>query len=127
LPVLSSLGAVLCLWLFYSEVLTHGIAICPTGGGCQTAAESRYAWVGNVHVSLIGLAGYLVITLLSLSTRAGMTPWRRRLLAGTATGGILFTLYLQYAALLILHTTCFWCLLSAGVMVSIWGLAVRNI
>jgi uncharacterized membrane protein len=47
------------------------------------------------------------------------------LLAGLATGGLLFTLYLTYLELFVIHAICRWCVGSAVIIALIWIVSVH--
>jgi len=49
------------------------------------------------------------------------------LLAGLASAGFLFTLYLTYLELFVIHAICRWCVGSAVIMTVIWVLAVSGL
>ena len=58
-----------------------GAPVCVAGGhGCQTVADSSYADLGGVAVSVIGIGGYiaLLVAMLWPATSAGSPPrhWR---------------------------------------------------
>jgi uncharacterized membrane protein len=75
--------------------------------------SSRYATVLGVPVSVVGLAGYAAL-LLSASLRAEIGVY---LGFFVALVGTLFSAYLTYLEVFVIHALCQWCLASAGVMV----------
>jgi uncharacterized membrane protein len=93
---------------------------------------SAYGALFGVPVAFYGVVGYALILAVAL---AGLQPaflgrrWPTRLLAALAVGGFLFTLYLTYIELFVLHAICRWCVGSAVVITAITvvaGSAVRR-
>lgn len=88
---------------------------CGTGD-CGTVQASRYAWVGPVPVSVIGLAGYLSLFVLSIvglqssHARSRSIPF---LLFGGALAGVLFSGYLTYLEAMVINAWCRYCVASA--------------
>ena len=98
-----------------------GAPACIAGGhGCQTVADSSYAHVGGVAVSVIGIAGYVAIL--------GAMLWpgdagRFAALALTLIG-FAFSVYLTYLELAVIDAICQWCVASAVVMTALFALSV---
>ena len=77
---------------------------------CDIVNRSEYSSVIGIPVAGIGVAGYLVLLLLS-------TLWKSRpdtpnLLLGGALAGLAFALYLTYVEAYVLTTWCILCLIS---------------
>ena len=94
--------------------VTSNDALCLGSGDCSTVNASRYAEVYGIPVATIGIAGYFAIL---------MSHWYERrdkffekngplLIFGLALTGFLFTLYLIYVELVLLHAFCPFCLTS---------------
>lgn len=124
--LLSAFGSGLSLWLYEKQVRSDEILPC-LSGGCDTLSQSPLAWVGPIHVSLIGVAGYASLVALSLLTWRYGGRLLRRLLFATASAGLLFTFYLQYGALVRLGIACAWCLVSAGCITAIWACSLISL
>lgn len=117
--------AVLCLagtfLAFYLVAYNLGwIPPPPCGSGdCGTVQASRYAWVGPVPVSAIGLAGYLALLILSILGLQGSMVRSRKialLLFGGALAGVLFSGYLTYIEAMVINAWCRYCVASAILM-----------
>jgi uncharacterized membrane protein len=84
-------------------------------GNCQTVQNSRYAEIGGVPISILGLGMYLGV--LSL----GLARWRRPAVGETATlaafalvlAGALYAGYLTYVEIAVINAICQWCVVSA--------------
>lgn len=121
---LSLAGAFLAFYLVAYNLGWTGLAQCGTGE-CATVQASRYAWVGPVPVSAVGLGGYLALLALSL---LGLQPAFERsrtvaaLLFGGALFGVAFSAYLTYLEAVVIRAWCQYCVASA-VLVAIVFLA----
>lgn len=92
----------------------------PCGAGdCDTVQASRWAWIGPVPVSAIGLAGYLalfVLSLLGLQPSLSRSRWVAGLLFGGALFGVLFSGYLTYLEAVVIEAWCRYCVASAALI-----------
>lgn len=106
--------------------LTSSHLACPTSGGCEAVQASPYAVFYGVPVAFIGVAGYAALLLLALLSLGDFLWGRlsaRAVLAGVATVGVLFSAYLVYLQIAVIHAICFWCMLSASMELGIALLA----
>jgi len=89
--------------------------LCLSSGGCETVQASRWAKLGGIPVSVLGLAGYITIGL-SLLVRGELGR-----AAGFAVAliGFGFSLYLTYRELFTIHAICQWCVASAVIMTAL--------
>jgi uncharacterized membrane protein len=130
------LGALAVVGLLISAYLTWvhytGVApVCVGGsGGCETVQTSSYATIFGVPVAVIGLVGYTGL-LLSASLRGELGVYLGFLVALVGT---LFSAYLTYLELFVIHAVCEWCVASAALMVAallcaafgVWHLAKED-
>lgn len=79
---------------------------------CGIVNHSPYAAVGPVPVAAIGMAGYVVLAILSLARR-------RNLVAAAAVAGLAFSLYLTHIEKSVLMVWCLYCVISLGIISSI--------
>jgi uncharacterized membrane protein len=117
--VLSLVGAVVAgylTWVHYDlSLLTCGI------GDCHTVQTSAYAAIGPVPIALLGLGMFLAIAALAI------VRWQRPALHWSASfagfmlafGGVLYFAYLTYLEIAVIGAICQWCLLAAGLTVSV--------
>jgi len=116
--LLSLCGVLLAAYLYLYKTGRIGTLACGSGS-CEMVQFSPYARVLGIEVSLIGLAGYLV--LLTLSIAALQAPAEQRpvpvravlILAGL---GVAFSAYLTGVELFVLHAICRWCVGSAMII-----------
>jgi len=127
LLALAGLSIALYLWLHTIGVI--GDLRCGTGD-CEYVQTSPYGALFGVPVAFYGVVGFAAMLAVAL---AGLQPaylgrrWPTRLLAALAVGGFLFTLYLTYIELFVLHAICRWCVGSAVVMTAIAIVAVSAV
>jgi uncharacterized membrane protein len=91
--------------------------VCGPVGDCNTVQSSPYAKLfGILPVGILGLLGYVGILGAWLVARyAGedVADLARLAMFGMALFGVLFTIYLTYLELFVIHAVCIWCLSSA--------------
>jgi uncharacterized membrane protein len=113
------LGVLAAIGLLISAYLTwvHFARVAPVcvggSGGCETVQSSRYATVLGVPVSVLGLVGYAGL-LFSALLRGGPGVYLGFLIALVGT---LFSAYLTYLEVFVIHAICQWCVASAAIMV----------
>lgn len=124
--LLSLLGLLVSVYLYLYQIGRIGTLACGTGG-CETVQASEWSRFAGVEVALIGIGGYAAlfgVALLALQPAPAGLRWPVDLLAALAAGGVLFTVYLTYLELFVIHAVCRWCVGSAAIIVSILILAL---
>ena len=127
--LLSLVGLFISAYLYLYKLGKIGNLACGTGG-CETVQWSPWSQVAGIEVSLVGVLGYAGLVLLSLAAlQAGLTKqrWPGVLLAVLAGIGVLFTLYLTYLELFVIHAICRWCVASGVVIVAIFVASLLDI
>lgn len=113
------------LWLYKQGRI--GSIVCGTGG-CETVQFSRWSEFLGVDVALIGMAGYVVLLAIALAgVQRPEARWPSRWQALLAGGGVLFTAYLTWLELFVIHAICRWCVGSAVIITLIFLLAVLDL
>jgi uncharacterized membrane protein len=126
LVLLALVGLLVATYLWLYKIGVVGELKCGTGG-CETVQASRYAALLGVPVALYGVVGYgalFAVGLAALDPARATDARLTRLLAGLATTGFLFTVYLTAVELFVLHAICRWCVASAVIMTAIWLLSL---
>lgn len=126
IALLALLGFFVALYLWLYKIGFIGALQCGAGG-CETVQMSRWADLFGLPVAFYGVAGYAVLFALSLAALQPRFATARALpatLAALSSVGFLFTLYLTYLELFVIHAICRWCVASAVIMTAIWVLAV---
>lgn len=124
--LMSLVGVFVSAYLYLYKIGRIGTLACGTGG-CEAVQTSEWSRFLGVEVALIGLVGYALlfaVGLIALRPTLARERWPAALLAGLAGGGVLFTLYLTYLELFVIHAICRWCVGSAAIILSILILAL---
>ena len=122
LAALSVAGFLVSAYLTWSYVL--GVAPACVGGseGCATVQSSRYSEILGVPVAALGLAAYAGLLFSALLEREGGIFFG----LFVALVGVLFSGYLTWLELFVIHAVCQWCVVSAALMVvSLFFTALR--
>ena len=89
--------------------------MCVGGSGsCESVQASSYATILGFPVAALGVVGYSGL-LLSASLRGEVGAYLGFLVALVGT---LFSAYLTYLEVFVIHAICEWCVASATVMVA---------
>jgi uncharacterized membrane protein len=129
IALLALVGLFVALYLWLHQIGVGGELKCGTGG-CDTVQASPWAVQLGIPVSFYGVVGYAAILAVAL---VGLQPaWLGRrgptlLLAALTTGGVLFSGWLTYLELFVIHAICRWCVASAVIIAAIWGVAVSGL
>ncbi len=124
--ILIAAGIVIASYLTYVKLF--GIEpYCAGVGNCEAVQTSPYAELLGVPVSIWGLLGYLALLALYLVKRnnwANLGWVARQLFFLTTLIGVLYSAYLTYLELFVIHAICPWCVASAVVMTALFVLAI---
>lgn len=123
---LALLGAADAIYLTWIKLSHAQAAFCAPGGGCDTVNTSPYSEMAGIPISVFGLGMYLVLAaLLALEDRCefGQT-YGRLAVFGLSLTGVLYSAYLTYLELFVIHAICPYCVISAVLITLIFALAV---
>lgn len=109
--ILAGLGAVDALYLTWIKVQRETALFCAPGGGCDTVNTSPYSELGGIPIALFGLGMYALIAALLLLE--GRWAYGRLAVFGLALTGTLYSAYLTYLELFVIHAVCPYCVISA--------------
>lgn len=122
---LAALGVLVSAYMTVYK-LTENNSMCLGNGGCASVNSSVYSEVRGVPVAVIGVGGYLAI--LATLLAENRNPFLRRngtmIVFGSALVGFLFTLYLIYVELALIHALCPFCVTSQITMTILFVLSV---
>jgi uncharacterized membrane protein len=124
--LMSLLGLFVSVYLYLYKIGRIGTLACGSGG-CETVQNSPWSRFAGVEVALIGILGYGLLFLVAmLALQPGLAPrrWPADLLAALAAVGVLFTAYLTWLELFVIHAICRWCVGAAAIIVSVLVLAL---
>lgn len=116
IAVLALVGIALSGVSLYNHYKSTPTDYCDLGDNfnCDIVNRSIYAQVGKVPVAGIGLAGYIVLLLLSLKPRENRTASRLVVLGALAGTG--YSMYLTYIEKYVL---AMWCIICLGSLATI--------
>ena len=106
--------------------LTSNNAMCLGNGGCHDVNFSPYSQIAGIPVSLFGMAAYLLMAvILLLESRLEIAKDDGPLaIFGVSLAGTIFTGYLTWIEIYVIHKLCPFCVASAIIIVMIFILAV---
>lgn len=113
--LLAVMGIGVAAYLSYIEI-TSATAVCGPIGHCNEVQASPYAKIFGIPVAILGLINYVAIIVLWLGARmknATLAAWSAVLMLALTIFGVLFSVYLTYVELLLIHAVCAWCMTSA--------------
>jgi uncharacterized membrane protein len=114
LGVLAAAGLLISAYLSWVHFVGVDPGCVGGGGGCETVQSSRYATVLGVPVAVLGIIGSASL-LLSAVMRGEVGVYLGFLFALVGT---LFSAYLTYLEIFVIHAICQWCVASAAIMVA---------
>jgi uncharacterized membrane protein len=116
--VTASIGLAVSIYLSIVKLANKDVLCFEGMGDCQVVTNSAYSVWRGIPVAYLGVAGYIIILgLIFLKQRQKHESSSIMLaLFGITTFGALYSLYLTYVELFIIHSVCPWCLASAIAM-----------
>ena len=116
IALLALVGIVLSGVSLYNHYKSTPTDYCDLGDNfnCDIVNRSIYAQVWKIPVAGIGLAGYVVLLVLALKSRANRAA--STLLVLGALGGVAYSLYLTYLEKYVL---AMWCIICLGSLATI--------
>ena len=108
-------GIFISLYLTLYKLGVIGELSC-TIGSCETVNTSKWSRFLGLPVAAWGLLFYLDVFLIALAGTLGRfedEPAISYVLAGEAAVGVLFSAWLTYLELGVIHAICIWCVTSA--------------
>jgi uncharacterized membrane protein len=123
--VLALVGVVDASYLTWIK-LAHLQALCTSAGGCETVNTSAYSEIHGIPIASIGLMAYLVLAaLFAFENRTPLLQdYAPLAIFGLALTGTLYSAYLTYVELFVLHAVCPYCVTSALLITGIFILSV---
>lgn len=120
--ICAAIGLVDSVYLTWIK-LTHTTALCLPGiGDCETVNTSRYSEIYGIPIALLGALVYLAILLIVLlkDKASFLSEYGLYLLFGISLVGVLYSAYLTYIEIAVLHAICPFCVISAIVILLIF-------
>ena len=125
---LSLAGIFVALYLLLYKLGMIGNLSCSVGS-CETVNSSKWATFLGLPVAGWGVAWYVamfVLAMVSTGARFAESSLVSLVLLGVATSGLIFSLYLTYLELFVIHAICQWCVVSAVIVTIIFFFTVAD-
>lgn len=129
IAALALIGAFISAYLTLYKIGAIGDLTCSVRG-CETVNSSRWATFLGFPVAAWGLAFYVatfVIAMLGSSRKYEGERNFSQALALMSGTGVLFSAWLTYLELFVIHAVCMWCVTSAVIVVLIFILSLRDL
>lgn len=101
--------------------------VCGGLGDCEAVQSSIYSELLGVPVAIWGLLSYLALLAIYLVKRSNWRGWGALARQGfflVTLIGVMFSAYLTYLEIFVIHAICPWCVASAVVMTILFILAL---
>jgi uncharacterized membrane protein len=122
-------GIFISLYLTLYKLGVIGELSC-TIGSCETVNTSKWSRFLGLPVAAWGLLFYLDVFLIALVgtlARFEEEPAISYVLAGEAAVGVLFSAWLTYLELGVIHAVCIWCVTSAIIVTLILFVSIADL
>lgn len=129
LAFLAVVGILIAFYLTLYKIGVIGVLSCSIGS-CETVNTSKWSMLFGIPIAEWGLAAYVALFGLAI---AGSTEAREqsvtvaRLLVALAGFSVLFSAWLTYLELFVIHAICIWCVTSALLWVVILAVSVADL
>ncbi len=111
---LAVLGFIDSIYLTWVKV-AGAKAACAGVGDCESVNNSIYSEIGGIPIAVLGAGAYLAIILVGL-LELHVPAWKEALILATfgmSLVGTLYSVYLTYIEVAVLHAICPYCVVSA--------------
>ncbi|MGH7621058.1 MAG: vitamin K epoxide reductase family protein, partial [Gemmatimonadaceae bacterium] len=106
-----------------------GVLSCSIGS-CETVNTSKWSMLFGVPIAAWGLAAYLALLALAIagsSETLEESATVSKLIVALAGWSVLFSAWLTYLELFVIHAICIWCVTSAALWVVIFAVSVADL
>jgi len=120
--LLALTGLFVALYLTLYKTGAIGQITCSIGS-CETVNTSRWSTLMGLPVAAWGLGFYIVALLVAIAGTADRWADDRApsvALVALSGWGVLFSLWLTYLELFVIHAICMWCIISAIIVTLIF-------
>lgn len=118
-------GVFVALYLSLYKLGYIGTLVCRVGS-CEAVQTSRWATLFGVPVAVWGVAFYVAVVGVALAGLSAALADSRRiseLLVAMTGAGVLFSLWLTWLELFVIHAICIYCVTSAVIVAILFGIA----
>ena len=127
--LLALIGVFVALYLTLYKTGTIGAISCSIGS-CETVNTSQWSTFLGLPVAAWGLGFY--VTALTVAIIGSQDRWADErgpavILAALSGWGVLFSAWLTYLELFVIHAICMWCVISAIIVTLIFITSVLDV
>ena len=122
-------GMFVALYLTLYKLGYIGTLVCAVGS-CETVQTSKWATFLGFPVGGWGVAYYVAVFALSITGLSAALSESRGvslLLLGMTGFGVIFSLWLTYLELFVIHAICQWCVISAILAIALFVISVLDL
>lgn len=122
---LSVIGLLDSLYLIYIKINPASL-LCSAAGGCEAVNTSVYSTFHGIPIAVFGALAYAAILALLLleSRQTRFEEWAPIITFGLSLAGMLYSAYLTYIEIAVLHQICPYCVTSAIAITLIFILSI---
>lgn len=119
-------GLLVSGYLAYVKIFDTPIYCTPGLGDCATVNSSSYSELWGIPIAFFGILSYLaILVLIFLGERLRLVKeYRVFIIFGISFFGFLYSLYLTYLEIFVIHAICQWCVLSGLCMTIIFAASI---
>jgi uncharacterized membrane protein len=120
--ILAIIGLVDSIYLTAIKMTNTAVYCLPGLGDCETVNTSRYSEIFGVPIALLGAFAYAMILIICYleNKNAFFAANGSLLLFGISLVGVLYSTYLTYVEIAVIHAICPYCVISAVVLLGIF-------
>lgn len=122
-------GIFIALYLFLYKIGRIGNLSCSIGS-CETVNLSRWSVFMGAPVAAWGVGFYVVmfgLSVASIQDRYADSLGMSKVLALVSGSGFVFSLWLTYLELFVIHAICQWCVISAIIVTTIFIVSIFDL
>jgi uncharacterized membrane protein len=129
LALLAIVGVCIALYLTLYKVGVIGVLSCSVGS-CETVNTSKWSMLLGIPIAAWGLGAYVALLVLAMAgsgeAREESVPISRMIVV-LAAWSVLFSAWLTYLELFVIHAICIWCVSSALLWVVILAVSIADL
>lgn len=129
IAALALIGVFVATYLTLYKLGVIGELTCSVQG-CETVNSSRWATFLGFPVAAWGVAFYAAMFVVALIGTSGDYEGEKNIsqaLTLMSGVGVLFSAWLTYLELFVIHAICIWCVISAVIVTAIFILSLRDL
>lgn len=123
--IIGFLDSVYLTWI----KLSNQEAVCSGVGGCEKVNTSAYSEIAGIPIALLGAGAYVIILILFIVENRSRF-WEENsplYIFGVSLIGVLYSGYLTYIEIAIIHAICPYCVLSAITILIIFVISIYRL